>query len=169
MAADGRVAAPGLVLSLTFVATGEGETLLAGLHRQGVARSDDGGAHWQRGNIGLNARLLNGLVLSPAFARDQTLYAFGPQDGVSVSTDGGTDLGGTERRASGRGPGAGCLGHDPVRGHPGWRSRDRDRAVTWTLAWEPLSPRGPWRPCPARRPLWPPWQKADCARRMTLG
>ena len=37
---------PGVVLSLIFVATDAGEVLLAGLHRQGVARSTDDGATW---------------------------------------------------------------------------------------------------------------------------
>ena len=80
---------PGVVLSLIFVATDAGEVLLAGLHRQGVARSTDDGASWDLANAGLSARLLTGLVLSPAFAEDQTLFAAGPQDGVSVSKDGG--------------------------------------------------------------------------------
>ena len=78
-----------MVLSLSFVATGDGEVLLAGLHQQGVARSADDGATWELTNDGLNARLLTGLVLSPAFAQDRTLFVAGPQDGVSVSEDGG--------------------------------------------------------------------------------
>jgi hypothetical protein len=77
------------VLSLTFVATGEGEVLLAGLHRHGVARSTDDGATWHLTNTGLDARLLTSLVLSPDFAHDRTLFVAGPQDGVSVSSDGG--------------------------------------------------------------------------------
>ncbi|MGI9148817.1 MAG: WD40/YVTN/BNR-like repeat-containing protein [Chloroflexota bacterium] len=79
----------GVVLSLLFVPAGAGEVLLAGLHRLGIARSTDGGATWDLANEGLNARLVTGLVLSPAFARDQTMFVSGPQDGVSVSTDGG--------------------------------------------------------------------------------
>ncbi|MDQ6674504.1 MAG: hypothetical protein M3069_27860 [Chloroflexota bacterium] len=80
---------PGMVLSLTFAPVGDGEILLAGLHRHGVAWSEDLGASWESSNTGLSARLLTGLVLSPAFAHDQTLFACGPQDGVSVSLDGG--------------------------------------------------------------------------------
>jgi len=80
---------PGTVLSLSFVATAAGEALLAGLHRHGIARSEDDGASWTISNAGLRARLLTGLALSPAFGQDQTLFVTGPQDGVSVSTDGG--------------------------------------------------------------------------------
>jgi len=80
---------PGVVLSLIFVATGAGEALLAGLHRHGIARSEDDGASWDVANAGLAARLLTGLVLSPAFGQDRTLFVTGPQDGVRVSTDGG--------------------------------------------------------------------------------
>jgi len=79
----------GVILSLSFVATGDGEVLLAGLHRQGVARSTDDGERWEVSNAGLSARLLTGLVLSPAFADDRTLFVAGPQDGVSMSADGG--------------------------------------------------------------------------------
>src|SRR5262249_59382310 len=63
--------------------------LLAGLARRGVARSDDEGATWALANQGLSAHAVLGLVLSPAFARDQTLFVAGLHDGVSVSTDGG--------------------------------------------------------------------------------
>lgn len=80
---------PGPVLGLTFVRSGDGEALLAGLARSGVARSDDEGATWTLANEGLSARVVLGLVPSPAFARDQTLFIAGLRDGVSVSTDGG--------------------------------------------------------------------------------
>lgn len=80
---------PGLVLSLVFVASGHGEVLLAGLHQQGIARSDDRGVTWELSLAGLSARLLTSLVLSPAFARDRTLFIAGPHEGVSRSEDGG--------------------------------------------------------------------------------
>lgn len=79
----------GPVLGLTFLPGGDGEALLAGLARRGVARSVDEGATWALANEGLSARVVLGLVLSPAFARDQTLFVAGLRDGVSVSTDGG--------------------------------------------------------------------------------
>ena len=82
-------APPGVVLSLAYAATDGDEVLLAGLDRLGVARSTDDGARWSLPNQGLNARLLTGLVLSPAFASDTTLFTAGPQDGVSMSEDGG--------------------------------------------------------------------------------
>lgn len=80
---------PVQVLSLVCMAHEGGETLLAGLHRRGAVRSEDGGTSWMLANAGLNASLVVGLALSPAFARDQTVFVAGLQDGVSVSRDGG--------------------------------------------------------------------------------
>jgi hypothetical protein len=83
-----RMCTPGprqQALSLLFV----GEALLAGLHRDGVARSDDRGATWRADNEGLAARLDTQLVLSPEFARDRRLFVAGLEDGVRVSSDGG--------------------------------------------------------------------------------
>src|SRR5262249_44941520 len=61
--ATGRELGP--VLGLTFVPGRDGETLLAGLARHGVARSDDDGATWALANEGLSARAVLGLALSP--------------------------------------------------------------------------------------------------------
>ncbi len=82
-------APPAEVLSLICAADGDGEALLAGLHRRGVVRSDSDGARWTPANDGLRANLVVGLALSPALADDQTLFTAGLQDGISVSRDGG--------------------------------------------------------------------------------
>src|SRR5207245_8930234 len=82
-------APPGMVWGLIVVPAGEGEPLLAGLHRQGIARSAHDGETWEVANAGLSARLLTGLVLSPSFTQDRTLFVAGPQDGVGMSQDGG--------------------------------------------------------------------------------
>jgi len=80
--------APSLILSLALVrGEGGGETVLAGLYREGAARLD-GGA-WQLSRSGLTARLLTSLVASPAFADDRTLFATSLDDGVLVSHDAG--------------------------------------------------------------------------------
>jgi len=96
LSADGgrswRISAADLgpVLTLVFVPHGAAESLLAGLHRDGVARAASGQrAAWAHANDGLHARLPVGLTISPAFEEDQTLFAAGPDDGVLVSTDGG--------------------------------------------------------------------------------
>src|SRR5205823_1197052 len=74
----------GPILSLAFVPGDEAEALLAGLPHQGVARSDDQGSTWALANDGLGASLLVALAISPAFDQDQTLFAAGLQEGVSV-------------------------------------------------------------------------------------
>jgi photosystem II stability/assembly factor-like uncharacterized protein len=79
----------GPVLSLAFTPAPEGEVLLAGLHRNGVARATRPFDDWTRCNSGLDARLLLGLTVSPAFEVDQTLVAAGPDDGVLISRDAG--------------------------------------------------------------------------------
>jgi photosystem II stability/assembly factor-like uncharacterized protein len=73
------------VLSLLF----SDQVLFAGLHRQGIVRSDDGGATWRPVNQRLTARLDTELVLSPHFDRDRTLLVGCLQDGLRVSTDAG--------------------------------------------------------------------------------
>ncbi|HEY1296724.1 MAG TPA: hypothetical protein VGJ60_26905, partial [Chloroflexota bacterium] len=79
------------VLALACVPHVEGEVLLAGLHRNGVARASvHAGTDWTLANEGLHARLLLGLVLSPEFEVDHLLFAFGPDDGVLMSPDEGT-------------------------------------------------------------------------------
>jgi photosystem II stability/assembly factor-like uncharacterized protein len=79
----------GSALSLIFVQCAGGEVLLAGLHRDGVARLPDEGGNWTLANDGLQARLLLALALSPQFEMDQTLFTVGPDDGVSMSVDAG--------------------------------------------------------------------------------
>ncbi len=130
-------APPGMVLSLIFVPAGEGEVLLAGLHRQGIARSADDGETWEVANAGLSARLLTGLVLSPSFAQDRTLFASGPQDGIGVSVDGGRTW---AERNEGR-EDSGVLGLAVSPGYAGDRTLyvatasgvhvSRDGAATW--------------------------------------
>lgn len=82
---DGQV---GPALSLAFVADPDGEVLLAGLPRHGIARLDRDGT-WSMAGEGLHANLLVGLALSPAFSRDRTVFTAGLEDGVAVSEDGG--------------------------------------------------------------------------------
>jgi len=79
------------VLDLAFVPEGDGETLVAGLYREGAARLalDESGAGWTQANIGLHAAFLTTLVASPLFARDQTLFAAGAEAGLRISRDGG--------------------------------------------------------------------------------
>jgi photosystem II stability/assembly factor-like uncharacterized protein len=79
----------GAALTLAFVPDGGEEVLLAGLHRDGIARSTTGGRTWLPANHGLAARLLLALALSPAFEVDQTVFAAGGDDGVMVSRDRG--------------------------------------------------------------------------------
>ncbi len=79
----------GPVLSLAFTPHGDGEALLAGLPRRGVARFDPAGRAWTLHDEGLCANLLVALALSPAFARDRTMFSAGLEDGAAVSTDGG--------------------------------------------------------------------------------
>ena len=74
-------AAPGPTLSLLW--TGDG--LLAGQHRLGVVRSTDGAATWEVANVGLHARLLQGLLVT----RDGALVVSDLEGGLSASLDGG--------------------------------------------------------------------------------
>ncbi|MDQ2787628.1 MAG: YCF48-related protein [Chloroflexota bacterium] len=86
------------VLDLAFVPDGNGETLVAALYRDGVARlaiteQDD---RWIPATAGLRATFLTTLVASPTFAHDRTLFVSGPEAGLRVSRDGGhtwTDAG----------------------------------------------------------------------------
>jgi photosystem II stability/assembly factor-like uncharacterized protein len=79
--------APSLILSLALVPSTGGETVVAGLYREGVARLDSAG--WQITRSGLTARLLTSLVASPRFAEDRTLIATSLDDGVLISRDAG--------------------------------------------------------------------------------
>jgi photosystem II stability/assembly factor-like uncharacterized protein len=66
-----------------------GQVVLAGLVGGGIVRSEDGGSSWEKANQGLEASYLAGLVLSPNFGTDGTLFAWGLSDGVLRSEDGG--------------------------------------------------------------------------------
>lgn len=79
------------VLDLFFIPDGAGETLVAGLYRDGVARLAvaDGGSRWLPASAGLRAIFLANLVASPIFSRDRTLIIAGPEAGVRISCDGG--------------------------------------------------------------------------------
>jgi hypothetical protein len=75
------------VLSLAF----DGDSMLIGLHRRGIMRTFDGGATWHPAEKGLCARLDSDLVISAEFERDYTIFVGGPEDGIRVSTDGGSN------------------------------------------------------------------------------
>jgi hypothetical protein len=77
------------VLSAAAVPDGPRTVLLAGLADRGVVRSEDGGETWTASNSGLTGAPFVGIILSPAFARDQTIYAYGLQTSTGVSEDGG--------------------------------------------------------------------------------
>ena len=80
---------PGPEAVLTLAYSPDGRLILAGAPHEGVFRSPDGGQTWQASNTHLYGRLVVGLVLSPAFAQDQTLFTVSLEDGVARSTDGG--------------------------------------------------------------------------------
>lgn len=77
----------GVPLSLCFAITTSGETLLAGLHRNGVVRATGAFDEFAPANTGLHGRLVLDLELSPMFDVDHTLFAAGPDAGVMVSDD----------------------------------------------------------------------------------
>lgn len=79
----------GPVLTLLFAPVGDREILLAGRPRQGIAASADGGQTWARTGQGLAGSLLLGLVPTPSFAQDHTLFTVGLDEGVGASSDGG--------------------------------------------------------------------------------
>jgi photosystem II stability/assembly factor-like uncharacterized protein len=79
----------GEVLTLSFAPTVNGEVLVAGLHRNGIARAAEPFERWTSANDGLEARLFVALAFSPAFTDDRTLFAVGPDDGLIRSTDAG--------------------------------------------------------------------------------
>ncbi|MEO6060313.1 MAG: hypothetical protein ABIQ99_00070 [Thermoflexales bacterium] len=61
---------------------------LAATAKDGVLRSDDGGATWHAWNIGLLDLAVNALELSPAFERDETCFA-ATDYGLFISENGG--------------------------------------------------------------------------------
>lgn len=66
-----------------------GAPRVPGLPHTGVARSEDSGVTWMAANAGLAASAYAGLLLSPHFERDQTLYAYDLHPSFAVSEDGG--------------------------------------------------------------------------------
>jgi hypothetical protein len=77
------------VLGVAAIVDGPQTVLLAGLADRGVVRFEDGGETWTATNSGLAGAPFVGIVLSPDFERDQTLYAYGLQTATGVSKDGG--------------------------------------------------------------------------------
>lgn len=75
--------------SATAVEDGPLTILIAGVADRGVVRSEDGGETWVTANDGLAAATFVGLLLSPDFERDQTIYASGLQTYFGLSEDGG--------------------------------------------------------------------------------
>jgi photosystem II stability/assembly factor-like uncharacterized protein len=81
--------APGLVLALALLPTANGDMLVAGLHRLGIARLDAEN-RWHLANDGLRASLLTWVAPSPRFGEDRTLFGLSLDEGLLVSRDGGT-------------------------------------------------------------------------------
>jgi hypothetical protein len=77
------------VLSAAVVGDGSQTVLLAGGADRGVFRSEDGGVTWTATNSGLTGTPFVGLLLSPDFERDRTVYAYGLQTALGISEDGG--------------------------------------------------------------------------------
>lgn len=77
------------VISAAAIEDGHRTVLLAGVADTGVFRSEDGGETWTTANAGLTGAPFVGLLLSPDFERDQTVYAYGLQTFFGVSGDGG--------------------------------------------------------------------------------
>jgi photosystem II stability/assembly factor-like uncharacterized protein len=75
----------GPVLALTVFDDSDGDVVLAGLVRNGVARSTYSGEHWHPSSDGLAARLLVSLNCAP----DGAVFAADLQGGVARSDDGG--------------------------------------------------------------------------------
>ena len=79
--------APVLCLAIPVPPLGPG-TLFAGTDGAGVFRSEDRGATWQSIGVELAESCINGLALSPDFARDRTVLALTDAD-LFVSRDAG--------------------------------------------------------------------------------
>ncbi len=66
---------------------GSAAAVCAGTYEQGVLRSQDGGQDWQVSNQGLTARTFLRTLTVPE--HPGLVLAFGPQDGIVISADGG--------------------------------------------------------------------------------
>lgn len=76
-------------IAVLALALDEHGSALAGCANHGVFRSADAGATWSSTSHGLFARLLVGLVVSPNFANDSTLFSTSLDEGVARSRDSG--------------------------------------------------------------------------------
>ena len=65
------------------------KSVVVGLHQSGIFRSTDSGNAWEPSSTGLIARSMSGVLISPAFGDDHTLFASGIEDGIVKSTDEG--------------------------------------------------------------------------------
>jgi photosystem II stability/assembly factor-like uncharacterized protein len=83
------VQAPGALCLAVAPTFPDGGPVLVGLSAQGVLRSAGDLSNWQVANDGLSGRRLTGLTLSPRFAADRLVAAFGTGEGVTWSADGG--------------------------------------------------------------------------------
>ena len=77
------------MLGAAAVVDGARTVLLAGLADRGVVRSEDGGETWTAANSGLTGAPFVGIMLSPDFEQDRTIYVYGLQTYTGVSKDGG--------------------------------------------------------------------------------
>lgn len=132
-------ALPSPVLTLAFVPDGAGETLVAGLYRRGIARLTSHGAdvRWRISNAGLTATFLSGLLASPMFARDRTLFTFGPEAGLRVARAGGewkdTGAGLRDLQVQGLAALAGVNGLHLVAATDAGVYRSRDGGGSWDM------------------------------------
>jgi photosystem II stability/assembly factor-like uncharacterized protein len=79
----------GGVAGAVICGRGAETVLLAGLPVFGIVRSVYQGRAWTPSNTGLTASLRVGVLISPDFEQDQTLFTFGLQAGLNVSHDAG--------------------------------------------------------------------------------
>jgi|APSaa5957512622_1039677.scaffolds.fasta_scaffold00844_5 photosystem II stability/assembly factor-like uncharacterized protein len=72
-------------------APGKGEQdVFTATYNSGLSRSRDNGATWEPANIGITSAFANGLVLSPNYTEDKTIFALDISTGLHRSTDAGT-------------------------------------------------------------------------------
>ncbi len=86
LAGEGPLATPAVALSPDFPTD---QCVFAGAPG-GVLRSLDGGRSWQMAALAAPPPFVTALAVSPAFARDGTLFAATLEDGVFCSTDRGS-------------------------------------------------------------------------------